>query len=93
MMIIQSLLFNLHQKDTTERKEKSKMTTLTKNDLVQLGYGPSFSSDIIRQAKCLMVKDGFPYYSSRRLGRVPARAVETVLGYKIELVQEQTVKP
>jgi len=63
--------------------------TLTKSDLLSLGYGPSFSSDIIRQAKCLMVQQGYAYYSSRRLGRVPTHAVEAVLGYKIELAHEQ----
>ena len=31
------------------------MITVTKKDLVTLGYGPSFASDIIREAKKIMV--------------------------------------
>ena len=63
--------------------------TLTKSDLMSLGYGPSFSSDIVRQAKHLMVQQGYSYYASKRLGRVPTHAVESVLGYKIEPEYEQ----
>lgn len=58
-------------------------STITKNDLVELGYGNSFSSDIIRRSKFFMVQNGFPYYESKRLGRVPVHAVEHILGYKI----------
>ncbi|EGO5181324.1 DUF3173 domain-containing protein [Enterococcus faecalis] len=56
---------------------------MTKNDLIELGYGTSQSSDIIRKAKCLMVNKGYSYYSSKRLGRVPVSAVEEILGLKI----------
>ena len=31
------------------------MITVTKKDLIALGYGPSFSADIIKQAKNLMI--------------------------------------
>ncbi len=57
--------------------------TVTKVDLMNLGYGPTFSSDIIRLAKHYMVAQGYSYYSSKRLGRVPTHAVESVLGYEI----------
>lgn len=59
--------------------------TITKTDLVNLGYGNSFSSDIIRRSKWFMVQSGFPYYESKRLGRVPVHAVEHILGYSISL--------
>ena len=59
------------------------MTTLTKQELMALGYGPTFSSDIIRKAKHFMVNEGYAYYSSRRLGRVPVHAVEAILGYSL----------
>ncbi|WP_416829641.1 DUF3173 domain-containing protein [Ectobacillus polymachus] len=61
------------------------MITLTKNELIDLGFGPSQSSDIIRKAKCLMVNNGYSYYSSKRLGRVPVAAVEEILGFHIEV--------
>ncbi|MDA2046312.1 DUF3173 domain-containing protein [Bacillus cereus group sp. MYBK40-2] len=60
------------------------MKTLTKQELINLGFGPSQSADIIRKAKCLMVNKGFGYYSSRRLGRVPVSSVEEILGFTID---------
>lgn len=61
------------------------METMTKNELMNLGFGPAQSSDIIRRAKYLMVEKGYGYYSSKRLGRVPVLAVEEILGFKIEV--------
>lgn len=58
--------------------------TITKNELMNLGFGPSQSSDIIRKAKCLMLKKGYSYYSSKKLGRVPVTAVEEILGFSIQ---------
>ncbi|MBC6314069.1 DUF3173 family protein [Listeria grandensis] len=56
------------------------MITVTKKDLINLGYGPSFSADIIRQAKNLMISRGHTYYQSKKLDRVPREAVEELLG-------------
>ena len=55
------------------------MITVTKKDLVALGYGNSFSADIIKQAKELMISKGHTYYQSRKLDRVPREAVEELL--------------
>lgn len=63
---------------------------VTKNELQELGFGPSQSSDIIRKAKCLMVKKGDGYYNNRRLGCVPMEAVEEILG--ISLSESQVNK-
>lgn len=59
------------------------MITITKSDLIALGYGPSFASDIVREAKQLMISKGHTYYQSRKLDRVPKEAVEEILGIKI----------
>lgn len=59
--------------------------TITKNELIALGFGVSQSSDIIRKAKRLMINKGYAYYDNRRLGRVPLQAVEEILGLKIDL--------
>ncbi|OTO65586.1 MULTISPECIES: DUF3173 domain-containing protein [unclassified Enterococcus] len=59
------------------------MITVTKKDLVALGYGNSFSADIIKQAKELMISKGHTYYQSRKLDRVPREAVEELLGIHI----------
>ncbi|MEY8266088.1 DUF3173 domain-containing protein [Lachnospiraceae bacterium 64-25] len=59
------------------------MVTVTKGDLIVLGYGPSFAADIIRETKKLMVSRGHTYYQSRKLDRVPKEAVEELLGITI----------
>lgn len=65
------------------------MITVTKKDLIALGYGPSFSADIIKQAKNLMIERGHTYYQSRKLDRVPKKAVEELLGIKLPDEQNQ----
>ena len=60
--------------------ERRIMITVTKKDLIALGYGTSFSEDIIRKAKKLMIEKGHTYYQSRKLDRVPKEAVEELLG-------------
>ena len=63
--------------------ERRVMVTVTKSDLIALGYGPSFAADIIREAKKLMVEKGHTYYQSRKLDRVQKEAVEELLGIKL----------
>ena len=53
------------------------MITVTKKDLIELGYGTSFAADIIREAKKLMISKGHTYYqtqtgqgSQRSCGRI-----------------------
>ena len=59
------------------------MVTVTKSDLIALGYGTSFAANIIREAKKLMISKGHTYYQSRNLDRVPKEAVEEILGITI----------
>ena len=59
--------------------ERRIMITVTKKDLIALGYWTSFSADIIRKAKKLMIEKGHTYYQSRKLDRVPKEAVEELL--------------
>lgn len=59
------------------------MITVIKKDLIKLGYGTSFATDIIRQAKNLMIERGHTYYKSRKLDRVPREAVEELLGIQL----------
>lgn len=65
------------------------MITVTKNELISIGFGVGQACSIIRQAKCLMVEKGYSYYANRRLGRVPITAVEEILGFEIKLNQEE----
>lgn len=68
-------------------RERRNMITVTKKDLISLGYGTSFAADIIRETKKLMVSKGHTYYQSRKLDRVPKEAVEELLG--ITLLEKQ----
>ena len=68
--------------------ERRFMITVTKRDLIELGYGPSFAADIIKKAKELMVEKGHTYYQSRKLDRVPKEAVEELLGITLPDKQE-----
>lgn len=61
------------------------MVTVTKQDLIALNYGPSFSADIIRECKKLMISKGYTYYQSKKLDRVPKKAVEEVLGITLDV--------
>ncbi len=45
------------------------MITVTKKDLIALGYGTSFSADIIRKAKKLMIEKG----NTIEIGQVPKK--------------------
>lgn len=67
------------------------MITVTKKDLIALGYGTSFSADIIRKAKKLMIEKGHTYYQSRKLDRVPKEAVEELLGITLSDTVTRTI--
>lgn len=53
---------------------------ISKLDLIHLGYSDYLASKIIRETKRLLVKQGFSYYNNRRIGKVPAAAVEKIIG-------------
>ncbi|WP_099224584.1 DUF3173 family protein [Listeria costaricensis] len=57
--------------------------TITKEDLMALGYGPTVARKLIRQAKINLVNEGYNYYDNPRLGRVPLTSIEKILGLKL----------
>jgi Protein of unknown function (DUF3173). len=61
------------------------MDTITRQDLVQLGYKSETSRKIIAQAKLILIKRGYLFYDNKRLGRVPVEVVEEILGLHIKL--------
>ena len=65
------------------------MLIVTKEDLMNLGYGKYQAEDIIRKAKAVMVSKGYAYYLNKRLGRVPVGAVESVLGIELESIAKE----
>ena len=57
---------------------------IDKYDIMQItGYSKTQAQRLMRQAKAVMVADGFDWYSGKRISRVPIQAVEQILGFKI----------
>ncbi|HFI0979547.1 TPA: DUF3173 family protein [Streptococcus suis] len=55
-----------------------------KNDLMTLtGYSKSQCSKLIREAKANLVSDGFSWYNNKRVGRVPLKTIEDILGFQL----------
>ncbi|EGO5800788.1 DUF3173 domain-containing protein [Enterococcus faecalis] len=65
------------------------MLIVTKEELINLGYGKYQAEDIIRKAKATMVSRGYSYYLNKRLGRVPVSAVESVLGIELGSIAKE----
>ncbi|WP_311773955.1 DUF3173 domain-containing protein [Listeria booriae] len=63
-------------------------STVSKDDLIELGFRPYQAKPIIREAKHYMVAQGYPYYNNKRLGCVPSYAVDNIVG----LLPEKGVK-
>lgn len=71
---------------------------VNKEDIIKLtGYSESQSKKLIREAKRKLVTDGFYWYNNKRVGRVPLKTIEELLGFEltnnhaiIEGVQEDT---
>lgn len=59
--------------------------TICKDDLISVGYPPHTASNLIRQAKIIMVQKGYPFYNNKRLGRVPRETVESILGVELKM--------
>ena len=66
-------------------KVRSKMINLvTVKDIMELtGYSKTQSQKLVRLAKSKLVSDGFNWYNNKRVGRVPLKIVEDVLGFEL----------
>ena len=57
---------------------------VTAKDIMKLtGYSKTQSQRLIRVAKSKLVSDGFNWYNNKRLGRVPLKIVEDILGFEL----------
>ncbi|QIW56885.1 DUF3173 family protein [Pseudolactococcus raffinolactis] len=61
------------------------MNTITRQDLVSLGYQSETARKIIAQAKSILINRGYLFYDNKRLGRVPVNVVEEILGVQLEV--------
>lgn len=78
-------------KQTTKQNRLSNSNTTTfalvnKIDVMNMtGYSESQSKKIIKQAKLILVNKGFQWYKNKRVGRVPMKIVEDILGFELNL--------
>ncbi|MGT2742901.1 DUF3173 family protein [Streptococcus plurextorum] len=55
-----------------------------KEKVMQLtGYSSSQSQKLIREAKSKLAADGFSWYKNKRIGRVPIKTIEDILGFEL----------
>lgn len=67
-----------------QRKEKKMIDIVDKNDLMRLtGYSQSQCKKLIRKAKLELVAEGFSWYNNKRIGRVPLKTIEDILGFQL----------
>ncbi|EAC4617297.1 MULTISPECIES: DUF3173 domain-containing protein [Listeria] len=60
---------------------------ICRKDLEALGFKANQAVTLIRQAKIRMVNQGYPYYNNKRVGVVPRRVIEEIIG--VPLSQEE----
>ncbi|EAE8308503.1 DUF3173 domain-containing protein [Listeria monocytogenes] len=60
---------------------------ICRKDLETLGFKANQAVTLIRQAKIRMVNQGYPYYNNKRVGVVPRRVIEEIIG--VPLSQEE----
>lgn len=58
--------------------------TVTKDDLVELGFAPGTARKIIHIGKLLLVNRGFNIYDNKRIGTIPASVAEELLGIELQ---------
>ena len=57
-----------------------------KIDIMALtGYSESQASNLIRKAKQNLVQEGFDWYKNKRIGRVPIKTIEAILGFQLQM--------
>lgn len=58
--------------------------TVTKYDLIELGFSPGTARKIIHTGKVLLVNRGFAIYNNKRIGTIPATIAEELLGIELQ---------
>lgn len=60
------------------------MKTVTRKDIVNLGYSKYYADKIFNAGKKLLVKKGYTFYNNIRIKRIPVSAVEEILRISLE---------
>lgn len=57
--------------------------TVNYKDLMSIGFKEHQARDIIHHAKIELVNKGIALYNGKRIGVVPTRAVENIIGFHL----------
>ncbi|WP_258379339.1 DUF3173 domain-containing protein [Enterococcus plantarum] len=60
------------------------MNTVTKYDIMKLGFTLTQSQRIMREAKARLVQQGCTFYAGQKVSRVPKHTVENMLNLEFE---------
>ncbi|WP_257821619.1 DUF3173 domain-containing protein [Salipaludibacillus agaradhaerens] len=61
------------------------MLTINKREIMeQTGFTESVAGRIVREAKQIMVNDGYSFYANKRLNRVPVEVVNKMLAIELQ---------
>lgn len=55
------------------------MKTVTRKDIIDLGFSQYYSDKIFKECKRLLVKKGYSFYCNSKIKRVPVSILEEVL--------------
>ena len=51
--------------------------------IILTGYTDAQASKLIRKAKQKLLQDGFEWYGNKKVGRVPLKTIEDILGVEL----------
>lgn len=51
--------------------------------MILTGYTDAQASKLIRKAKQKLLQDGFEWYGNKKVGRVPLKTIEDILGVEL----------
>ncbi|WP_422698841.1 DUF3173 domain-containing protein [Enterococcus durans] len=55
------------------------MKTVTRQDIVNLGFSQYYADKIFKECKILLIKKGYSFYLNSKIKRIPVSILEEVL--------------
>lgn len=55
------------------------MKTVTRKDLINLGYSQYYADKIFKECKALLISNGYSFYQNSKIKRIPVNVIEEVL--------------
>ncbi|EGP5096663.1 TPA: DUF3173 domain-containing protein [Enterococcus faecium] len=55
------------------------MKTVTRQDIIKLGFSQYYADKIFKECKKLLIANGYSFYRNSRIKRIPISVIEEVL--------------